>query len=145
MVVFYYMKYEHQINWANAYDTNLDACTGRSVRNTWIILLSTLTLHLPRWMANSEVCTLYDRKNWTNLYNFLRIIRVHALLLSISFKPIFVDFTLLIDMLALLQFSFATVSAFIFFYFRYATNTMKFFIVFGLTKIPLLSFRPLLL
>ena len=96
-------------------------------------------------MANLEVGTLYDCKNQTKSYDFLQTARVHALLLSISFKPIFVDFTLLIDMLALLQFSFATVSAFIFFYFRYATNTMKFFIVFGLTKIPLLSFRPLLL
>ena len=27
------MKYEHQIDWANAYDTNLDDCTGRLVRN----------------------------------------------------------------------------------------------------------------
>ena len=52
-------------------------------------------------MANSEVCTLYDRKIRSNLYNFLQITRVHALLLSVSFKPIFVDFTSVIGMLAL--------------------------------------------
>ena len=56
-------------------------------------------------MANSEVCTLYDRKNQTNAYNFLRIKRVHALNSSVSFKPTSVDFDLFIDMLALLQFS----------------------------------------
>ena len=58
------MKYEHQINWANAYacETNLDDCTGRSVWNACIVLLSTLTLHPSKWMANSEVCTLYDFK-----------------------------------------------------------------------------------
>ena len=33
------MKYEHQINWANAYacETNLDDCTGRSVWNACIV------------------------------------------------------------------------------------------------------------
>ena len=45
-----------QITWANACDTNLDDCTGRLVWNARIILLSTLTLHPPKWMANS---TLY--------------------------------------------------------------------------------------
>ena len=49
-------------------------------------------------MANSEVCTLYDRKNRTNSYDFLLITRVHDLLLSVSIKPIFDDFTLVIDM-----------------------------------------------
>ena len=93
------MKYEHQINWTNACDTNLDDCTGRLVRNAWIVLLSTLTLHPPEWMANSKGCTSYDHKNRTNSYDFLRITRVNALLLSVSFKPIFVDFTLVIDML----------------------------------------------
>ena len=99
------MKYEHQINWAVAYTTNLDACTGRSVRNACIVLLSTLTLHPPEWMANSEVCTLYNCKNQTNSYNFLRIKRVHALSLSVSFKPIFVYFAIVLHMLALWQFS----------------------------------------
>ena len=37
--------------------------------------------------------TLYDRKNQTNSYDFLRINRVHALLLFISSKPLFNDFT----------------------------------------------------
>ena len=101
------MKYEHQINWANACTHNLDGCAGRSVRNARIVLLSTLTLHPPERMANSEVCTLYDRKNQTNSYDLLRIERVHALLLSVSLKPIFVDSTLVIDMISLLQFSIA--------------------------------------
>ena len=39
---------------------------------------------------NSEVRTLYDRKNQTNSYDFLRIKQVHALLLSVSLKPNFV-------------------------------------------------------
>ena len=95
------MKHEHQINWANARDTNLDDCSGRSVRNALIGLLSTLTLHPPEWMANSKGCTLYDHKNRTNSYNFLQIIQVDALLLFVSFKPICVEFTHVIDMLAL--------------------------------------------
>ena len=45
-----------------------------------------------------DCCTLYDRKNQTNTYDFLRIKRVHALLLFVSFKPTFDDFTLVIDM-----------------------------------------------
>ena len=65
-------------------------------------------------MTNLEVCTLYDRKNQNNSYDFLQIKRVHALLISVSFKPIFVDFTLLIDMLPLLQFSIAMVVQLIF-------------------------------
>ena len=52
-------------------------------------------------MANLEVGTLYDCKNQTNSYDFLQIARVHALLLSVSFKPTYyIDFTLVIDMLA---------------------------------------------
>ena len=31
------MNYEHQINWANACDTNLDDSTGRSVQNARIV------------------------------------------------------------------------------------------------------------
>ena len=46
-------------------------------------------------------CTLYDRKNRTNSYDFLRITRVHALLLSVSLKPAYIYFTPVIDMLAL--------------------------------------------
>ena len=59
------MKYEHQINWANAYDTNLDISISILVQNGRIDLLSTLTLHPPKWMANLEVCTSYDHKNLT--------------------------------------------------------------------------------
>ena len=64
-------------------------------------------VHIP----HSTRCTLYDRKIELNSYDFLQIKRVHALLLSVSFnfKPIFVDFNIVIDMLALLQFSIAIV------------------------------------
>ena len=89
MVVFY-IKYEHQINWANVCDSNLDNCTGRSVRNERIDLLSIRKSTLSERMANSKGCTLYDRKNRTNSYDFLRIKRVDALLLSVSFKPAFI-------------------------------------------------------
>ena len=99
------MIYEHQINWTNAYTSNLDISISRSVRNGRIDLLSTLTLHPPEWMANSEVCTLYDLKIKNNSYNLLRIKQVHALLLSVSFKPTFVDVAFVIDLLFLLQFS----------------------------------------
>ena len=95
------MKYEYQINWANARNTNLDDCTGRSVRNAWIGLLSTLTLLPPEWMANLEVRTLYDRKNWTTLTSCTILAVCYALLLSVSFKPIFVDFASIFNMLAL--------------------------------------------
>ena len=40
------MKYEHQINWANAYDTNLDICSSGLARNGSIYLLSTRTSNL---------------------------------------------------------------------------------------------------
>ena len=45
--------------------------------------------------------TLHDRKNQTNPYDFLQITWVHALLISISFKPIFVVIAFIIDMLVL--------------------------------------------
>ena len=80
------MKYEHQINWANEYDNNLDISISRLIRNGSISLISTLTLHSPEWMANFEVCTLYNCKNRTNSYDFLRIKQVHALSLSVSFN-----------------------------------------------------------
>ena len=95
------MKYEHQNNWANSCYTNLDISISRSVRNARIVLLSTLTLHPPECMANSEVCTLCDRKNLTNSYDFIQITQVYALSLSIFFKPIFVDVAIVIDMLSL--------------------------------------------
>ena len=40
-------------------------------------------------------------KNQTISYEFLQIKRVHALFLSVSFKPISVDFAFVFDMLAL--------------------------------------------
>ena len=62
MVVFQ-MKDEHPTNWANAYDTYLDISISRLVRNGRIDLLSTITLLVSERMANSEMRTLYDRKN----------------------------------------------------------------------------------
>ena len=53
------MKYEHQINWADAYGTNLDACISRLVRNGSIYLLSTPTYHVSEGMENSEARTSY--------------------------------------------------------------------------------------
>ena len=53
------MKYEHQINWANEYGSNLDISISRLVRNGRIDLLSTLILHPPEWMANSKARTSY--------------------------------------------------------------------------------------
>ena len=67
------MKYEHQINWANAYNNNLDISTGGLLQNQSIDFLFTLTLLVSERMVNSEVCTLYDHKNRTNSYEFLRI------------------------------------------------------------------------
>ena len=40
-------------------------------------------------MRNLTRCTLYDRKNRTNSYDFLQIKGVHTLLQSVSLKPIF--------------------------------------------------------
>ena len=45
-----------------------------------------------------DCCTLYDRKNRTNSYDFLRIKQVHAVDLSDSFKPMFVVIAFIIDM-----------------------------------------------
>ena len=53
------MKYEHQINWANACDTNLDVSINWLVQNGLIYLLSTPTLNLLEQMANLEAHTSY--------------------------------------------------------------------------------------
>ena len=98
------MEYEHQINWTTVYAVKLDAASSRLARNGSIYLLSTVQSLLSERMASSEVCTLYDRKNQTNSYNFLRIKRVHALDSSVSFKPTSVDFTIVLHMLSFWQF-----------------------------------------
>ena len=100
MMVFY-MKYELQINWANAFNNNLDISTGRSTSELLVVPYFTSSLLLSRPCPYSTRCTLYDRENQSNSYDFLRIKRVHALLLSVSFKPIFVVIAFIIDMLAL--------------------------------------------
>ena len=89
MVVFY-IKYEHQINWANVCDTNLDNCTGRSVRNGRIDLLSTSTLNLSRNGWKIRRCTLYNHKNSTTNTSCTILAACYALLLSVSVKPTFV-------------------------------------------------------
>ena len=103
------MKYEHQINWANAYDNNLDISTVISASELFVVLYCTSFSLLSRPCQYLTCCTLYDRKKQTNSYDFLRITEAHDLLLSVSFKPIFVYSTPLIDMLLLLQFSIAMV------------------------------------
>ena len=90
------MKYEHEINWTKVYNDKLDSTAVQLVQYRLILLLSNPTSNLSERMANLEVGTLYDCKNQTKSYDFLRTARVHALLLSISFKPIFVDLTPLI-------------------------------------------------
>ena len=98
------MKDEHQINCTNVYTDNLDENVVGQAQNGSVYLLSTLQSLLSEWMASLEVCTLYGCKNQTNAYNFLRIERVYALLLSVSFKPTFVYFAIVVHMLALWQF-----------------------------------------
>ena len=98
------MKYEHQINWANACYNNLDNGSKRLLQNGLIYVIYTSTSNLSERMANSEGCTSYDRKNRTNSYNFLRIKRVHVLDSSVSFKPTSVDFAIVLHMLSFWQF-----------------------------------------
>ena len=98
------MKYERQINWANACtNNNLDDCTSRSVRNAWIVLLFIPTLHPPKWMANSKGCTSYHFQKHSSEIVPYRLLLNNALFFSVSFKPIFIEFGLVIviDMLAL--------------------------------------------
>ena len=99
------MKYEHQINWATVYNTNLDDNVVGQTQNGSNDLISTRTSSLPEQMENSEVCTLYDHKISTTETSCMMLAVYYALLLSVSFKPIFVDLAFVIDMLALLQFS----------------------------------------
>ena len=95
------MKYEHQINWANAYDNNLDDCSKQLLQNVFIYLLSTVELLLSLGMDKNPTLYIISLKNRTNLYDFLQITRVYALFLSVSFKSTFADFDLVINMLAL--------------------------------------------
>ena len=57
------MKDEHQINCTNVYTDNLDENVVGQAQNGSNDLISIRKPHPPEWMANSEVCTLYDRKN----------------------------------------------------------------------------------
>ena len=90
------MEYEPQINCTNAYDINLEKSISRLVRNGQIDLLSTPTLTLSQNGWKIRRCTLYGHKNQTSSYDFSQINGIHALDSSVSFKPIFVDFTLVI-------------------------------------------------
>ena len=100
-------------------------------------------------MVNSEVCILYDCKNWTNWKSCMILAVCYAFLLSVSFKPIFVDSTLVIDMLFLLQFSmpYAMVEALFFdtvkhyeFFRVFLLDTMNFSECLVLQKFPFLFF-----
>ena len=93
------MKYEHQINWTNAYNYNLDVYTVRFASDQSVV---------PYFTPSSLL--LYDYRNQTNsYYNFLRIKRVHALDSSVSFKPTSVDFDFLIVCYPCQQFSIAMI------------------------------------
>ena len=61
-IAVFYMKYEHQINWANVYNNNVVADAVRSVRYRLIILLYTLSLNLSRNGWQIWRCTFYVRK-----------------------------------------------------------------------------------
>ena len=96
------MKYERQINWANACtNNNLDDCTSRSVRNASIVLLFIPTLHPSKWMANLKGCTSYHFQKHSSEIVAYRLLLNNALFFSVSFKPIFIEFGLVIDMPAL--------------------------------------------
>ena len=70
------MKYEYQINWSDAYDNNLEIVTVRFASDPSVVPHSIPTSLLLERMKNLTCCTLYDRKNQTNPYNFLQITRV---------------------------------------------------------------------
>ena len=89
MVVFQ-MKYEHQINWANTYDNNLDISISRLAKNGQIYLLSTTTL-LVSWHVQIWKCVHRTTLN----KNLIEYIYLYSLIpnntscLSVSFKPTF--------------------------------------------------------
>ena len=95
------MKYEYKINWADEYYNNLDEVTVRFASDPSIVPYSIPTSLLSERMKKSTCCTLHDRKIWSNSYDFLRITRVYALFLSVSFKPIFVVIAFINNMLVL--------------------------------------------
>ena len=104
-MVVLYIKYEHKIRWATANDNNLDISTVRSASELSVVPYFTSSSLLSRPCPNSTRCTLYGRKNRTNSYDFLRITRVNALLLSVYFKPVFVDIASLYAELGVFDFS----------------------------------------
>ena len=108
------------------------------------------TYHVSEQMENYTQCTSYNFKlnsSWTE-FNSVLLNNTYP---SVSFKPAFIHFSLVIDMLALLQFSYAMVRVHfnVFIWrgkqsecFRVFLKQSEFFRLFGLTKIPLFIFCP---
>ena len=106
------------------------------------------TYHVSEQMENYTQCTSYNFKlnsSWTE-FNSVLLNNTYP---SVSFKPAFIHFSLVIDMLALLQFSYAMVRVrFNFFiwrskqseFFRVFLKQSEFFRLFGLQKFPFLFF-----
>ena len=141
MMVFQ-MKYEHQINWANTYDNNLDISISRLAKNGQIYLLSTTTL-LVSWHVQIWKCVHRTTLN----KNLIEYIYLYSLIpnntscLSVSFKPTFDLFDSELcqpcQQQVLLPWSMRYVLT--------RSNTLNFFRLFGLTKVPLFIFCPLFL
>ena len=89
----------------NTYNTNLDACTIGFSSDLFIVPYSLPTYHVSAGSIatcrNSETHTSYHLKLLTALWSITIPKSVDTLLLSVSFKPIFVDFALLFDVLVL--------------------------------------------
>ena len=85
------------------HNTNLNVTTNRLVRNKWIDVLSAPTLivswQIRKWKYYVHHTTF--KNNWDSIHPYSLLLN-NALFLSVSFKPIFVDFAPIIDNLVLL-------------------------------------------
>ena len=81
--------------------TNLDVTTNRLVQNGWIDVLSTPTLmvlwQIRKWKYVHHH-TITFKNNWDSIEPYSVLLN-NTLFLSVSFKPIFVDFSPIIDIL----------------------------------------------
>ena len=121
------MKYEHQINWANAYDTNLDldiSSSGLS-RNGSIYLLSTVQSLLSEQRKNLTCCTLYDRKN-KNFIQFLTNYTSSFLVAFCLFQAYFCCCCFYNQYASLVSSFLLPSSCLCFYYFAHRTNTLNF-------------------
>ena len=111
-------------------DTKLDDCTSRSVQNAWIVLLSTLTLHPSKWMTNSEVCTLYDRKKeplLNKLYDISRMLCLVAFRLFQAYVCCYCFYNWYASLISSFLLPLLCVCLY---YFAHGTNSLNFFRVF---------------